>query len=62
MDVLRLDDQLDRAERKETLTIVRGDEIKLALPPKVVHVLELKQTRKGETYSAARTWPCRRGG
>jgi len=42
------DDQMERAERNETLTITKGDEITIALPPKTVHVLELKQTRKGE--------------
>jgi hypothetical protein len=36
------------ADRKETLTVTKGDEIALALPPKTVHVLELKQARKGE--------------
>jgi hypothetical protein len=48
------DDVMDRAERKETVTITKGDEIALALPPKTVHVLELKQIRKGEAiYSRA---------
>jgi hypothetical protein len=43
------DDQIDRAERNETLKIAKGDEITLTLPPKVVQVLELKQTKKGES-------------
>ncbi|MEA2733970.1 MAG: hypothetical protein QOE14_421 [Humisphaera sp.] len=42
------DDVMDRAERKETLTITKGDELVLTLPPKVVQIVELKQTRKGE--------------
>jgi hypothetical protein len=42
------DDQPDRVERNEKLTVVRGDEIKIDLPPKVVQVLELKQVRKLE--------------
>jgi hypothetical protein len=40
------DDQVDSVQRKETLSITKGDEISVTLPPKVVQVLELKQTRK----------------
>jgi hypothetical protein len=42
------DDRMDRAERTQTLTVTKGDEVALTLPPKVVHVLELKQTRKAD--------------
>ena len=42
------DDAADRIERTEKLTITKGDEIKITLPPKVVQVLELKQIRRGE--------------
>jgi hypothetical protein len=40
------DDTADRIERKEKREIVKGDEIAIALAPKVVQVLEVKQLTK----------------
>jgi hypothetical protein len=48
------DDNADRIERNESRTIVKGDEIAITLPPKVVQILELKQKQKLEpTYDRA---------
>jgi hypothetical protein len=42
------DDQADRLERRERITVSKGDEIALTLPARAVQVLEIRQIRQGE--------------